>query len=270
MTWTPSTAGSASAASSSKPATAPTASVHRKLVLNNPTSDGEGSTKVVFADTKGDNKPVSIAQAKAPAPPKAATGREVIIDGIAFVSDANGKKLVRKERTPQPSSKSTGQTCIGTAICRVKEADLSKPVVSTPTTSSGPLISIISRKTKPKSGGTPVKATFGGQSYVRTKSGNLVKADLVKKREMAEKRKRLDNLVGIIKNNQKARRCATTERLKSGESKRQIHVSLSCSVTNHSGAKAGPKSPMKPKTLCRYFQKTGGTLCIYILASEQR
>lgn len=59
---------------------------------------------------------------------------------------------------------------------------------------------------------TPKKATHGGTKYVRTKNGNLVAADLVKKRKdqldaklLVAKKERLDRLVGIVSSNQQAR-----------------------------------------------------------------
>ena len=59
---------------------------------------------------------------------------------------------------------------------------------------------------------TPVKTSVGGQSYVRTKSGNLLSVDLVKRRDLEAKNKRLNKLVETVKGVQKARRLVFNHR----------------------------------------------------------
>lgn len=97
---------------------------------------------------------------------------------------------------------------------------------------------------------TPSKTSVGGQSFVRTKSGNLISVDLVKKRELEAKRKRLDDLLGVVKNVQKARSAGTS------------------TPTGVPG-----KGKTANKTLCRYFQRTGkctrGLTCPYVHDSSK-
>lgn len=80
--------------------------------------------------------------------------RTVVINGVTFVADASGKKLTRQDLKPNstPSSLAT-------------KIQAPPPVKSSPTHSY-----------------TPQKAEIEGVEYVRTKGGNLIRAELVKER----------------------------------------------------------------------------------------
>lgn len=101
-------------------------------------------------------------------------GNEIIINGVTFVSDATGRKLVRKDSSSNIDAEGKGK-----AKAMLDDSD---------TTS------------------TPSKTSIDGQAYVRTKSGNLISTAVLKKRqEMAAKKKRISELVAVAKNVQKAR-----------------------------------------------------------------
>lgn len=99
-------------------------------------------------------------------------GNEIIINGVTFVSDSSGRKLVRKDSSSRLDIKGKG-----------------KALLDDNNTTS-----------------TPSKTSIDGQAYVRTKSGNLISTAVLKKRqEMAAKKKRINDLVAVAKNVQKAR-----------------------------------------------------------------
>lgn len=105
-------------------------------------------------------------------------GNEIIINGVTFVSDASGRKLVRKDSNSINSSSKID------------------------TKGKGKMTEI----TNTEATSTPSKTSIDGQAYVRTKSGNLISTAVLKKRqEMAEKKKRINELVAVAKNVQKAR-----------------------------------------------------------------
>ena len=113
--------------------------------------------------------------------------RNIIIDGVTFISDSSGRKLVRKDcMTIHYSLAAEELACLhGTGL-----TDFTCPAHAGTSASNVPKNAHVS---------------VGGQSYVRTKSSNLISADLAKRSVTEAKRKRLDNLVGIIKGVQKAR-----------------------------------------------------------------
>lgn len=101
-------------------------------------------------------------------------GNVIIINGVTFVSDASGRKLVRKDSNNQLDTKGKGRAIDDSN----NNANMS----------------------------TPSKTSIDGQAYVRTKSGNLISTAVLKKRqEMAAKKKRINELVAVAKNVQKAR-----------------------------------------------------------------
>lgn len=93
---------------------------------------------------------------------------EVIIDGVIFVFDPSGTKLVKKE--VQPSRETAAQ-----------------PSTSSSTTPSD------ASPTK-----APLRTSVNGQAFVRTKTGNLISADLLEKRrsqkENSAKLKKLEKM----------------------------------------------------------------------------
>lgn len=108
-------------------------------------------------------------------------GNEIIINGVTFVSDPSGRKLVRKDSTSTTTSGKSDVKGKGKMVDGGSNTDTS-------TTS------------------TPSKTSIDGQAYVRTKSGNLISTAVLKKRqEMAEKKKSINALVTVAKNVQKAR-----------------------------------------------------------------
>lgn len=101
-------------------------------------------------------------------------GNEIIINGVTFVSDASGRKLVRKDSSSQLDGKGKGRALDS----RDHSASMS----------------------------TPSKTSIDGQAYVRTKSGNLISTAVLKKRqELAAKKKKINELVAVAKSVQKAR-----------------------------------------------------------------
>ena len=84
------------------------------------------------------------------------TPKEVTIDGVIFVSDAAGRKLVRKAVAAS----------------------------SDPSTPAAP---------------SPARASISGQTFVRTKSGNLVAQSLVQKRANADKVKRINSMLNMTR-----------------------------------------------------------------------
>lgn len=123
---------------------------------------------------------------------------EVVIDGVVFVFDKAGDKLVKKPTQPEASSDPSSSTSLST---------------SSPTSKSNP-------NSELSTSSTPLRTTIGGENYVRTKGGNLVKAEVAaqwkanrelrKKREKMEEMKkeklvRLTNLGKQVGERQKAR-----------------------------------------------------------------
>jgi hypothetical protein len=133
------------------------------------------------------------------------TNGELTINGVTFIADRTGRKLVRKE------SESSSTNAIAAVDVKGKGKAISDD----------------------SSASTPSKTSINGQAYVRTKSGNLISTAVLKKRqELAAKKKRISDLVGIARTVQKARLGAAREQ--------------------------------KKKTLCRYFQKTGKFVSLYL------
>jgi len=97
---------------------------------------------------------------------------EVVIDGVVFVFDKAGDKLVKKPT--QPSSEASISNLSSESL------STSKPTLETGSTS------------------TPLRTTIGGENFVRTKGGNLVKADVAAQwkanRELRKKRERMEEL----------------------------------------------------------------------------
>ncbi|BGP16140.1 hypothetical protein JCM10213v2_004135 [Rhodosporidiobolus nylandii] len=116
---------------------------------------------------------------KEKAPQQQQGEREVVIDGVVFVADARGNKLVRKP-----------------------DADPSDVLPPSPSPAA---------PGSPSLTGTPKRTSHLGTTYIRTKSGNLVSLAFARKRkeqadarrkveeEMRAKGERLDKLVGIVK-----------------------------------------------------------------------
>ncbi|KAK4703501.1 hypothetical protein P7C70_g2717, partial [Phenoliferia sp. Uapishka_3] len=117
-------------------------------------------------------------------------GTEYIVDGVVFVSDARGNKLVRKPGALMPPS----LVRLVSSDNLLLSAGTSLLVAGTPDSS------------------TPRRTSVSGMQYIRTKSGNLVSLEFARKRKEAmekgvlqDKKDRLDRLVGIVKGVQDAR-----------------------------------------------------------------
>lgn len=103
---------------------------------------------------------------------------EVIIDGVVFVFDETGTKLVKKPS--QPSETDT----------------LSEDHPSTSTAAASP-------------SKAPLRTSVNGQAFVRTKGGNLISAELAEKRkahkESQAKLKKMERLGQQIGHNERVR-----------------------------------------------------------------
>ncbi|GAA5897527.1 hypothetical protein JCM6882_003508 [Rhodosporidiobolus microsporus] len=154
--------------------------------------------------------------------------REVVIDGVVFVADARGRKLVRKP-----------------------DAD---PAL-VPSASAAP--------PSPSLSSTPKRTSHLGTTYIRTKAGNLVSLAFARKRkEQAEARKaheeemlakgeRLERLVGVVKGTQAARNAAGGGG-RGGRGRGRGRGAFAAGSTRRT-------KPPKPKSdkPCRFFQRTG-------------
>lgn len=133
-----------------------------------------------------------IASTSNPTTSTSALPHEVTIDGVVFVSDAAGRKLVRKTAAAESSTSSSS---------------------------------------------TPTRASVSGQTFVRTKSGNLVALSLVQKRSNAAKVKRMNSMINMT---------------------RGAHRSV-VELTDLTGRSrgGGRPPPRKVAKLCQFFTSTG-------------
>ncbi|PWN21324.1 hypothetical protein BCV69DRAFT_166932 [Microstroma glucosiphilum] len=154
---------------------------------------------------------------------------EVIIDGVVFVFDETGTKLVKKVQQQSDSESASNATGATTAT---------DPAAPGEQASEG-------------AGGAskaPLRTSVNGQAFVRTKRGNLISAELLEKRkaqkESAAKLKRMAALGRQIGDNERIR--------SSGKKSRNKTLS---------------KPDQGPKGLCSFFTKTGqckrGLSCPY-------
>ncbi|GAA5871584.1 hypothetical protein JCM1840_007323 [Sporobolomyces johnsonii] len=155
--------------------------------------------------------------------------REVVIDGMVFVADSRGNKLVRKTGPPIPST---------SAVDSPATPSVSAPLSPVPSS--------------PALAGTPKRASHLGTTYIRTKSGNLVSLAFARERkakadEMRGKRERLDKMLGVLQGVQQARNANAAGRGGRGRGR------------GRGGYTSTRTKPTKPKSnkLCRFFQKTG-------------
>ncbi|BGP48142.1 hypothetical protein JCM10450v2_004014 [Rhodotorula kratochvilovae] len=140
-----------------------------------PSRSGSLSAPPSAAPSRRTSPAPDAAPARTPAP---APQREVVIDGVVFVADQRGNKLVRKP-----------------------DADRASATIA----AAGPPSPSLS---------TPKRASHLGTTYIRTKAGNLVSLAFARRRkeladakreEMSAKGERLDRLVGVVKGVQAAR-----------------------------------------------------------------
>lgn len=112
---------------------------------------------------------------------------EVIIDGVVFAFDETGTKLVKKASRPADDEEET-QATAGSA-----------PGMS----------ALTSATTPPSPSKAPLRTSINGQSFVRTKRGNLISAQLVEERrtqkENAIRMKKLARMGRQIGENEKTR-----------------------------------------------------------------
>ncbi|KAL8280389.1 hypothetical protein RQP46_007306 [Phenoliferia psychrophenolica] len=146
---------------------------NKSLVLNKPSPTPSAPTSGTSTPLLATSVPLppSLSTSKRALPPPTA-GTEYTVDGVVFISDARGTKLVRKLGGGTPTLPLTTST----------------------------------------SSSTPRRTSVSGTQYIRTKSGNLVSLEFARKRKDALERKaiedkkdRLDRLVGIVKGVQGAR-----------------------------------------------------------------
>lgn len=115
---------------------------------------------------------------------------EVIIDGVVFVFDETGTKLVKKaQQQPSSDSASTDRGAAGAT-------DVAAPGEQTSEGADG-------------ASKAPLRTSVNGQAFVRTKRGNLISAELLEKRraqkESAAKLKRMAALGRQIGENERTR-----------------------------------------------------------------
>lgn len=129
---------------------------NKKLILNQPGSASSTSTSksnsTPTVSPSSSNHSSTLPHTK-PANSSARQSRTVVINGVTFVTDASGKKLTRQDLIPS-----------STASSLMAKLQTTKPLLTTT-----PIY-------------TPQKAEIEGVKYVRTKGGNLVRAELVKDR----------------------------------------------------------------------------------------
>lgn len=149
----------------------PAPSVNKKLVLNGPNKIASSDPSIAKSAksaiipsapqppkmTTGSHHKTLILNGVQPARPSSSTskpvaGKRMSINGVAFVRDPSGRKLIREGVDISPSTPISGSSA--------------------------------------KFVFTPKRLQVDGVEYVRTKSGNLVRAELVRKKllEIAEKR----------------------------------------------------------------------------------
>ncbi|SCV74394.1 BQ2448_6826 [Microbotryum intermedium] len=188
-------------------------------------------------------------------PPRHAPMKEVLIDGVKFITDARAHKLIRKT-----SANTT-------------------PTVASLDTTSDPTKAL-----------TPRRTSVSGTTYIRTKNGNLISLDVARKRkELSDKKDfdakkaRLDRLVGIVndvqswRNGSGATRTRGSKRGGRGGAKRFVAISYAIRVfvIRELMLSVLYSTSTRPKSmkLCRFFQKTGqctnGLRCRYIHDSHR-
>ncbi|KAA1068662.1 hypothetical protein PGT21_017657 [Puccinia graminis f. sp. tritici] len=187
---------------------------------------------------------------RSPASATAITSNELLIDGVSFVRDTQGKKLVRKtELVPAPPQP-------------VQHSEKPAPVPST----SAPDLNVQKA--------TPIKALIGGMTYVRTKSGNLVELSALKKfqAQRLQEIKRAKLLATV--NAMKSRYASSASRPyppppSSSLNNTWGHKKLGPQPLRHSKVIATVARPpvIKKNEQCRFFAKTGacrnGLTCVY-------
>ncbi|KAK4053246.1 hypothetical protein OIO90_004020 [Microbotryomycetes sp. JL221] len=174
--------------------------------------------------------------------------RQVVIDGVTFVSDPRGNKLVRRKS------------------------------IDVPTTSSS--TASIAPKPTNESTSTPKRASISGQTYIRTKGGNLVSIEYARRMKqindaklVKRKQQTVDKLVDIVGQAQRARDANRTTTGRGGHQtrgtrgrKRQADVEVSsvhillAPLTSQPSLLSNRRLPNGPtrksSKLCRFFQKT--------------
>ncbi|KAJ2956972.1 hypothetical protein NQZ79_g7225 [Umbelopsis isabellina] len=127
---------------------------NKTLVLNQPTpATTSTSTKPQIATLGSTSTTPTAVQSPPGSKPAARPNRTVMINGVTFVADASGKKLTRKDVIPTATPSSL--------VAKMQAAT-----------------------TVPSSTYTPQKAQVEGVEYVRTKGGNLIRAELAKERQL--------------------------------------------------------------------------------------
>jgi hypothetical protein len=129
---------------------------NKKLILNQPGSASSTSavkSNPIPASLLTSSSHTSTLPHSKPANSSSQQNRTVVINGVTFVTDASGKKLTRQDLIPS-----------STASSLMAKLQTNKPSLTTT-----PIY-------------TPQKAEIEGVEYVRTKGGNLVRAELVKDR----------------------------------------------------------------------------------------
>ncbi|KAF9410014.1 hypothetical protein BGZ94_001782 [Podila epigama] len=94
---------------------------------------------------------------------------DIVINGATFVMDPRGNKLIRKIGTGPAVSVTTSE------------------ITDASSSSNAGAMAYVAKSSKTVSGATPKQFSVDGVVYVRTKSGNLVRANLVKSQLLAKR-----------------------------------------------------------------------------------
>jgi hypothetical protein len=126
------------------------------------------------------NQPPPVSVTRSPSSATAIKSNELVIDGVSFVRDSQGKKLVRKTGPFFTSSiyQALSLSLLLTYVPPHTEPAPPQPVH--PSEKPAPVPSTSAPDLNVQKA-TPIKALIGGMTYVRTKSGNLVELSALKK-----------------------------------------------------------------------------------------
>lgn len=155
---------------------------------------------------------------------------EVIIDGVVFVFDETGTKLVKKGSVPG-------------------EASAAPAAASSSSSSSSP-------------SKAPLRTSVNGQSFIRTKRGNLISAELHQQRkaqkESTAKMRRLAAMGDQIASNEKTR-CVRSEVATKSDCLCERPLPAPFPPLRSANRKSGRPREAAPasKGLCSFYNKTG-------------
>lgn len=161
---------------------------------------------------------------------------EVIIDGVVFVFDETGTKLVKKPHDANDSSAPSSAE-LASGASSSKHTDVA---------------------TSPSK--APLRTSINGQSFVRTKRGNLISAELLEQRraqkQNATKLKRLAKMGQQIGQTEKIRYVGSKNR-ETFDDGSSLCPPLFRSANRKPSSTQDSHHGNAPKGLCTFFTKTG-------------